>query len=96
MLPATPRLRAVQPRGGRRHRQPSTPPAHPRRRYRVVAMIRLEVRRVAAGILVQVDDRWHVVLTDDAAMQLAAWLVATVDADRLEVPAGAEWPSWPS
>ena len=37
---------------------------------------KVEVRRVRDGILIQVDDRWHLVLTDDAAIELAAMLVA--------------------
>jgi hypothetical protein len=54
-------------------------------------MIRVEVRRVDAGVLLQVDDRWHVVFrSDDDVAVVAAMLVECVvtgEANTVEVEA---------
>lgn len=53
-------------------------PVTPNADYVRLGRLKIEVRRVAEGVLLQVDDRFHVVLTDDAALDLAALLYSTV------------------
>lgn len=38
---------------------------------------KVEVRRVPEGVLIQVEDRWHLVLTPDAALELSVLLTVT-------------------